>query len=141
VIHRHLEDHDCVSLSNEDEKDYVSKKIKLPPVPLSTSTVKKKSKINPMVELMKLKSKATGDPKIPATDRLYFTIVLKDYPQKKDVIMYFSKDWKVGKIIDIISSINGIPNSNNTSSRSVSKFKMTIETRTGLSGISVCASV
>jgi hypothetical protein len=89
-------------------------------VPLSTATVKKKSKINPMVELMKLKSKATGDPKIPVTDRLYFTIVLKDYPQKKDIIMFFSKDWTVGKIIDKISSISGIPNSNNTSSRSVS---------------------
>lgn len=119
IVHRHLQDHDCRFLSKQDKEDAVSKKIKLPEVPLSTTTVKKAPKWNPKVELMKLKSKATGDPKVPANDRLYFTILLTDHPQKKEVIMYFSKDWTIGKLVDKVAAMNGIPNFNNSSSSPV----------------------
>lgn len=144
ILHRHAEDHDCNSLSKDKECSAMKKiKIQLPQVPMSTAMLKKKSKRNPMLELMKLKSKATGDPKIPTNNRIYFTIILKkDYPQKKDVIMYFPKEWTIGRIIDKVALMNGIPNSNNTSSGSVfSIFNRTIEARAREPGINVSVGI
>lgn len=115
IAHRHLEDHKCKSLGAQGMKD--SPRVKLPVVPLSNSTVKKTGKRNSMVELMKLKAKACGDAKIPVSDRVYFTITLME--SSKEVVMFFSKGWTVGKIIDKIALLNNIPNFNNSPSRSI----------------------
>lgn len=108
ILHRHLQDHKCKSLSSEKP---TLTRVELPVVPLSNITIKKKSSKNPVIELMKLKAKATGDVKIPVADRVYFTISLP----KKQVVMYFSKNWTVGKVVDKISLGYNIPNFNNNS--------------------------
>ena len=111
IGHRHPKDHDC----NFTPIEKPEIKITLPKVALSNSTLKKPSKFNPTLKLMKLKSKATGDQNIPVKDRVYFTIIAKE----KEIIMYFNSNWTIGKILDKICIQANIPNFNNTNSETV----------------------
>jgi len=75
-----------------------------------------KTKYNPKIELIKLKMKATGDDFIPTQQRVYFNVSFpKESKQSKDLGMYFSKDWSVGKVVDRIAQQGKIRNDNNTS--------------------------
>lgn len=57
------------------------------------------------IRLMKLKGKALGDNKIPVNERVYFSI----YPPLKDnhivsaVPLFTSKNWTVGRTIDLFA--------------------------------------
>ncbi|VVC27937.1 Zinc finger, AN1-type [Cinara cedri] len=67
------------------------------------------------IRLMKLKGKALGDNKIPMSDRIYFSI----HPPFKNnqiipaVPLFTSKNWTIGRTIDLFASRLKIENSNN----------------------------
>lgn len=63
---------------------------------------------------MKLKSTALGEGKIPSDDRLYFAV----HPPRQSVSLkpsplYTSKQWSVGRTIDLFSKKMKVENKNN----------------------------
>lgn len=81
----------------------------------------KKSKNSAMaikVQLMKLKGHSIGSQGIPAVDRRYFLVyyptTTKNAGSSKGA--FVSVSWTMGKAIDSIADLLGIPNSNNVSS-------------------------
>lgn len=84
----------------------------------------KQAELNPekrrmaqQIRLMKLKGKALGDNKIPVNERVYFSI----YPPLKDnhvvpaVPLFTSKNWTVGRTIDLFAVRLKIENRNDKS--------------------------
>lgn len=64
------------------------------------------------VRLMKLKSKAQGDHRIPTLDRIYVNV---HGPKQDNVFcrpLYVSKDWSIGKVIDFVAGKMKIVNDN-----------------------------
>lgn len=92
-----------------------------------------KAKTALKIQLMKLKSKATGEKSIPTTDRVYLAIkkpinnnskALQSNPKEIQVSTQFddkatpvfvSKNWTIGRCIDSISNLCSIKNENNVS--------------------------
>ncbi|KAI8802201.1 hypothetical protein BJ742DRAFT_560812 [Cladochytrium replicatum] len=137
--HRHPGDHACTkpqeiasaaSARREEIRKIISQN--MASLPLS-STVKRagparKKPVNPAAELMKIRHKAKGDPKVSLEDRLYLVV----YPPNDDAqdtgsttpasqALFFRKTQKVGQLIDISATHFKIVNVNNNS-RYLEKF-------------------
>ncbi|XP_065199729.1 AN1-type zinc finger protein 1-like [Planococcus citri] len=68
------------------------------------------------IRLMKIKGKALGDGKIPADNRIYFSVhppATGENSDLKPAPLYTSKDWSVGRTIDLFSKKMKVPNKNN----------------------------
>lgn len=68
------------------------------------------------VRLMKLKSKALGDNKVPTNSRVYFAVhppVLGNDCNYKPQPLFASTSWTVGKSIDVFSKRMRVENKNN----------------------------
>jgi len=62
---------------------------------------------------MKIKMKATGDVSIPQDERIYLRVLLPFSSKERELPMFFSKHWTVGKIIDKIAEAAKLRNGNN----------------------------
>lgn len=68
------------------------------------------------VRLMKIKNKAFGDNKIPIDNRLYFSVLppwIDENTHYKAVPLFTSKQWSVGRTIDLFSKKLKVDNKNN----------------------------
>lgn len=68
------------------------------------------------IRLMKIKGKALGDGKIPTDNRIYFSVhppSINENPDLKPAPLYTSKEWSVGRTIDLFSKKMKVPNKNN----------------------------
>ncbi|CAG9859467.1 unnamed protein product [Phyllotreta striolata] len=80
-------------------------------VETTLNEAKKKSKTREMankVQLMKIKSKATGSKAIPTADRLYFNVTYAD----RTAPVFVSSHWSLGRAIDAISQEMKLQNNN-----------------------------
>eukprot|EP00698_Gefionella_okellyi_P014683 TRINITY_DN4078_c0_g1_i1.p1 TRINITY_DN4078_c0_g1~~TRINITY_DN4078_c0_g1_i1.p1 ORF type:complete len:288 (+),score=68.55 TRINITY_DN4078_c0_g1_i1:292-1155(+) len=66
--------------------------------------------ISAQVSLMKLKSAAKGDTKVAPEQRFYVQITTPI--AKQPLVMFFNKEWKVGRILDAVCDAAGIQNRN-----------------------------
>lgn len=76
----------------------------------------KSSETASKLQLMRIKSKATGMKTIPSADRIYFLV---NYPKEffnKSSPVFVSKTWTIGRAIDAIAQECKIPNHNNVKS-------------------------
>ncbi|KAI1287478.1 AN1-type zinc finger protein 1 [Halotydeus destructor] len=64
------------------------------------------------VAYMKLKQKAVGMSSIPATERLYFNVSVKELNDVEQPF-FFSKEWSFGRCVDYLSTHLKIANRNN----------------------------
>ncbi|XP_050535419.1 AN1-type zinc finger protein 1-like isoform X2 [Daktulosphaira vitifoliae] len=73
-----------------------------------------KRKMAQQIRLMKLKSKALGDNKIPTNDRVYFSVhpPIKNDKSISAVPLFTSKNWTVGRTIDLFAVRLKIENRN-----------------------------
>jgi hypothetical protein len=62
---------------------------------------------------MKLKSRATGDKRVPQEERVCFEVIRLDDGQIKSHPLFFSKEWSVGKAVDYCAVVLGLENRNN----------------------------
>jgi hypothetical protein len=68
------------------------------------------------VRLMKLKNKAIGEGKIPTEHRIYFGVSPPWIDEKTDykpIALYTSKQWTVGRTIDLFAKKLHVVNKNN----------------------------
>ncbi|CAG8534653.1 11436_t:CDS:2 [Paraglomus brasilianum] len=125
--HRHATDHGCSSINAASEEtaerrariDEILKHIRNNANKSASSTAmtprtnNKPKKTSKLVELMKMKSKATGDSSIPHESRLYLNV---GFPKDTNVTtkpMFFDKSWVIGKVLDKIATAGKIRNVNN----------------------------
>ncbi|CAG8483929.1 233_t:CDS:2 [Paraglomus occultum] len=126
--HRHATDHRCPSINAASKEtaerrariDEILKQIRNNASRGASSSTAVTSKINnkpkkssKLVELMKMKSKATGDSSIPRESRLYLNV---SFPKDTNVAtkpMFFDKSWVIGKVLDKIATAGKIRNVNN----------------------------
>lgn len=73
----------------------------------------KKREMACKIQLMRLKNKATGLKSVPSSDRIYFKIISPH--NKNESAVFVSKNWSVGKIIDVIADELKLINYNNKS--------------------------
>ncbi|KAI9282176.1 hypothetical protein BY458DRAFT_486498 [Sporodiniella umbellata] len=127
--HRHPSSHECTSLlANEKRKlerkaaaqEQVAKVFKLPNQPAKDKTIAPSTKTNTgnMVELMKLKSKAKGDPSVSVTSRIYLYTEFPSSSKMERVCVYFDKSKSVGRALDILANMSKMTNKNNVLSSS-----------------------
>jgi hypothetical protein len=83
-------------------------KVSTPP-----SRQSKSSPLAAKVALMKLKSRATGDKRVPQEERVCFEVIRLDDGQIKSHPLFFSKEWSVGKAVDYCAVVLGLENRNN----------------------------
>ncbi|CAO3692430.1 unnamed protein product [Umbelopsis ramanniana] len=76
------------------------------------STVVRPKRLNPKLELMKLKTRAKGDDGVPQESRLYFTVHFPDSSKKDPVPLFFDKTQSIGRMLDRIAQLGNIPNNN-----------------------------
>lgn len=81
---------------------------------------KKNSAVANKVQLMRIKSKATGLKTIPITDRLYLNIEHRGRGIVKVSPIFVSRNWSLGRSIDGIANELKIENNNNRND----KFKL-----------------
>ncbi|XP_031328342.1 AN1-type zinc finger protein 1-like [Photinus pyralis] len=67
------------------------------------------------VQLMRIKNKATGLKSIPATDRVYFNVQLPTTAKLKEMPVFVSKIWTLGRVIDAVAEEGKLTNKNNQS--------------------------
>ncbi|XP_066992532.1 AN1-type zinc finger protein 1 [Anabrus simplex] len=65
------------------------------------------------VQLMRLKSKATGSKAIPSEDRVYFLVLPPLSTKSMGKAVFVSRQWSVGRVIDAVADICGVSNRNN----------------------------
>jgi len=73
------------------------------------SSIAMASKLN----VMRVKAKAIGDPKIDESKRFYLEVI---FPQDSGIpskMMFFNSSWSVGKTLDVIADAGPIQNNNN----------------------------
>ena len=120
-VHRHGADHQCLNAATrpaepmQQTAEHVRKLIEAKPVAMKKSTVlsKKSAATAAKIALIKLKSKATGDPSVPDSDRVFFDVALPLSSGKKSAPMFFSKLWYIGKVVDKIAEAERLTNVNN----------------------------
>jgi hypothetical protein len=74
--------------------------------------MKKKPKLNPKIELIKLRSKAKGDPKIPIEKRAYLNIFLPRNTKPEFLPMFVNMNWSIGKMLDYTCAHAKVRNEN-----------------------------
>ncbi|KAH9504950.1 AN1-type zinc finger protein 1 [Bulinus truncatus] len=121
MSHRLQEDHSCVKLPKKAARtsktaEHVQQILAQSNVqPRKVPTNPKAIHLNAKISLMKLKGKALGDQGIPQNERIYFNIFLPQEVKKPPCALFFSKVWKIGRVIDVIADKVSITNRNNTS--------------------------
>ncbi|CAO3673025.1 unnamed protein product [Umbelopsis vinacea] len=78
----------------------------------SAAVVVKPKKLNPKLELMKMKAKAKGDTSIPQASRMYFSVHFPQSIDRDPVPLYFDKNQSIGRMLDRIAQVGNIPNNN-----------------------------
>ncbi|KAI9319149.1 hypothetical protein BX666DRAFT_1430198 [Dichotomocladium elegans] len=120
--HRHGVDHDCPALQADEttkrkkEVEALLSKIKenQPQKVQKKPSLAAKKKMNPTVELMKMKSKAKGQASLPLTSRIYLYVTYpQEHSQPADLPMFFDKTIRVGKLLDMVAQQCGVKNDNN----------------------------
>ncbi|KAK9767977.1 hypothetical protein K7432_001747 [Basidiobolus ranarum] len=121
--HRHAADHECSSKEDNANKaqekrkniqDLISKNIKKSTSTTSTTSVPSKPrKKSPVVELMRMKGKAKGDNEVPQALRFYLKCFLPIESKTPPVVMFFDKNWSLGKVLDKVTSAAKVTNMNN----------------------------
>ncbi|KAJ3221169.1 AN1-type zinc finger protein 1 [Clydaea vesicula] len=121
--HRHPTDHNCESVQikqnfqqakSNEIKDLISEKLSSSTKIENSNKIKKPKKVNPAIELTRMKLHAMGDKGIPVESRVYFQVHLPLESNNKQIFkMFFHKDWTVGRTIDKICLLNKIENVNN----------------------------
>ncbi|KAI8987507.1 hypothetical protein BDF20DRAFT_270494 [Mycotypha africana] len=131
--HRHPASHACPSLKNREDRKLqrnlaAQEKLANTFVPntvsgrktttpgsvsqkINSTTTKKKS--SSMVELMKIKAQAKGNPSIPPALRIYLYVQYPEETQLKEAPMYFDKKNTIGKTLDQIADFCNLINKNN----------------------------
>ncbi|KAJ3327114.1 AN1-type zinc finger protein 1 [Blyttiomyces sp. JEL0837] len=84
----------------------------------TTTTAAKPRKLNPAIELMKMKSNAKGESSIPSESRIYLRVTFPAESKRAPEAQFFHKDWVIGKLVDKIASSASILNVNNTGEKS-----------------------
>ncbi|KAG4103228.1 hypothetical protein H8356DRAFT_1647490 [Neocallimastix lanati (nom. inval.)] len=130
--HRHPIDHKCTQVEKEKiEADLKKQEIKnliqnnfknstASTHKTTTPAIKKKGKkLNPKIELIKMKAKAKGDAGIPMKCRKYFRIYypLNSKNESENLPLYFNESWSIGRILDKAADIGKIVNKNNSNVR------------------------
>lgn len=116
--HRHQVDHQCQALPQKQTRLTPEERIQqiigkdLSKEKKGRGGVRNESRAA-KVSLMKIKMKATGDACIPQDDRVYLRVLLPLGSQERELPMFFSKRWTVGKIIDKIAAAAKLTNANN----------------------------
>ncbi|XP_062514622.1 AN1-type zinc finger protein 1-like [Corticium candelabrum] len=133
--HRHQEDHDCLALKSCTDdvqqkslsaidvlrnaqasvasKGYQQSKQVYRAGQQSRSFSARSSALAQKVALMKLKSRATGDKRVPQEERVFFEVVILLRGEIKTHPTFFSKEWSVGKSVDYCASALSLKNRNN----------------------------
>lgn len=70
---------------------------------------KQKKKINPTVELMKMRAKAKGDIKLIEDQRIYLNIYTGN---NKVHIVFVNREMSIGRALDVICLLIGMENTN-----------------------------
>lgn len=132
LAHRLEKDHDCTGLTVA-EKDRITKQRQREQINELLGTLESKaavdqkskptaksqpSKRNASVanklNLMKLKMKASGDKGIPEAERVYLFVHLpKKSNNAEPQPLFFSQEWSVGRVIDLVASKFQLMNNNN----------------------------
>ncbi|KAL1917644.1 uncharacterized protein VTP21DRAFT_4037 [Calcarisporiella thermophila] len=122
--HRHVSSHACPSLHMLSAQKHLRREAALAATSSlvdasankerKTWTPKKAgSKTSRMVELMRIKSRAEGDKSVPLSSRVYVSV---EFPKECGLAakpMFFDKTWSLGRVLDRISQIANVSNSNN----------------------------
>ncbi|KAK5647286.1 hypothetical protein RI129_002178 [Pyrocoelia pectoralis] len=125
VIHRHIGNCVAKDLNAELEKftapvkqfNQIKKELD-EQLNAKLEEAKKKSKscsLANKVQLMRIKNKATGLKSVPATDRVYFNVQLPATKNVKEVPVFVSKQWTLGRVIDAVAEECKLTNRNNRS--------------------------
>jgi hypothetical protein len=81
-----------------------------------TQPSKQNAAVANKLNLMKLKMKASGDKGIPETERVYLFVLLpKRSGNTEPQPLFFSREWSVGRVIDLIATNFQLKNNNNLS--------------------------
>jgi len=125
--HRHPIDHKCSQVEKEkNEADKKKQEIKNlieinfkknAPAKTTTPAIKKKGKkLNPKIELIKMKAKAKGDAGIPMKCRKYFRVYypLNSKNESENLPLFFNESWSIGRILDKAADLGKIVNNNNS---------------------------
>uniref|UniRef100_A0A915IK03 ZFAND1-like ubiquitin-like domain-containing protein n=1 Tax=Romanomermis culicivorax TaxID=13658 RepID=A0A915IK03_ROMCU len=83
---------------------------------------KKRDSITSKVALMKLKQTALGDKNFPEEERLYFYVDLPKNAKFSVLAVCFSKEWSIGKCIDVIVKLGEIPLENPQNNQKLKLF-------------------
>ena len=121
--HRLPCDHNCTQIQPKEKRKYEGmtshekvEKItgKSLTVEKSTGRVgKKSSKTASKVVEMKLKMKAKGETSIPVDERVYFDVKINiDSCSVKSIPLFFSREFTIGRTIDLIAKYTKIKNEN-----------------------------
>ncbi|KAI8853879.1 hypothetical protein BC829DRAFT_381545 [Chytridium lagenaria] len=122
--HRHAPDHNCDGVKRQEEaaaqnreniKEYLNQRFPSTSASHSAApSAKRPTKVNPKIELMKMRSKAKGDANVSQENRVYIRVYLPQPESKEDSMpLFFHKDWSVGRLVDKIASIANLENVNN----------------------------
>ncbi|GAB5590460.1 hypothetical protein Unana1_05360 [Umbelopsis nana] len=120
--HRYRPAHRCAAEAKaqkekEDRRTAARLKIeehlgKRPSENTSPTVTTKPKKLNPKLELMKMKAKAKGDTSIPQASRMYFSVHFPQSTGKEPTPLYFDKTQSIGRMLDRIAQVGNIPNNN-----------------------------
>eukprot|EP01112_Ceratiomyxa_fruticulosa_P019655 TRINITY_DN6485_c0_g1_i1.p1 TRINITY_DN6485_c0_g1~~TRINITY_DN6485_c0_g1_i1.p1 ORF type:complete len:230 (-),score=43.52 TRINITY_DN6485_c0_g1_i1:55-744(-) len=116
--HRHPPDHQCEMLGGSSTPEATAKKPRL-----STRDVlqriealqqleKSKKPTAIKVQMIKMRSKAKGDEKIPSERRFYAEVVFPLDSGVETKMMFFDSKWTVGKTLDVVATAGSITNNN-----------------------------
>ncbi|XP_066927714.1 AN1-type zinc finger protein 1-like [Clytia hemisphaerica] len=124
--HRLPGDHECkqMTLSKKSEYDGLTAKEKVEKITgkslvtekTSGRVGKKSTKTSNKVLEMKLKMKAKGENSIPIPERIYFEVKFNiESCKTKSLPLFFSKEYTIGRIIDLIAKYAKLLNQNHVS--------------------------
>ncbi|KAL3858582.1 hypothetical protein ACJMK2_008855 [Sinanodonta woodiana] len=124
LSHRHQQDHTCSKLVEERNAEsseqvtsrtaeHVKHIIASKPAMVRKPKGAKSNKTAARLSLMKMKMSAVGEKGIPEEEKVHLCIYLPQENEKKEIVMYFSKVWSVGHVVDCIADKVGLRNDNN----------------------------
>ncbi|KAI9095113.1 hypothetical protein DFS34DRAFT_626712 [Phlyctochytrium arcticum] len=141
--HRHPADHHCSApdvepkkVSKSQEQTYTNLLSSLSSPPTTNSDVgsrptglespsgKRRKRLNPKIELMKMKMHAKGEMSMPEASRVYLRVCLPKESGQKSEPLYFHKEWPMGRVIDSVAKMFTLSNSNNVVDVSISKKRL-----------------
>ncbi|TPX60092.1 hypothetical protein PhCBS80983_g01987 [Powellomyces hirtus] len=111
------QDHECEATAEQRrqlrEKEEAVKNLKRESRARGSGPPRKLKKLNPAIELMKMKMHAKGDKAVPLESRLFYRVYFPTANKVENQPMFFHKDWTVGRAIDAVATFGKIVNDNN----------------------------